>query len=153
MGISAQLHRQRTGLNYSNLWVKKTSNQGKTFPFKFYSLFLQKIGLFLSNSLSINVGLFIFLSQIACFFYNVSDPILSSLFGIFTTVFSINAAQFTLIYGYATLNISTMIFYTMISFFTRFDNSKTFIKFFSYKLLDMLTHGDVHPHLGPLNFF
>ena len=149
MGISPQLYRQRIGLNSVNFRTKTTTNVGNTFSFQLCTFLQKKSRLFFLNSLSINTSFFVCFSQIVSACLNIPDPISTALISILTVVFCINITQFLLINGYAFLINLTRLFYAIILFFTWMDNSESFIKFFSYKMLDMLTHGDIEVHPGP----
>ena len=150
MNIPIQLHRQRIGL-YANIRVKNGSHSNQNLLNLLYIFISFKIRLAFLNSLSINTSLFVFLSQVITCKTNFEaiDPALASILGLLILVCCINLTQFTLIYSYIFLVKSTHIFYICIAFLLKIDKLELFMNFYFYKHLEMLTHGDIHPHPGP----
>ena len=155
MPASAESHRQQIGYFYTNSSARvcKPNKISRLFCQVFSDNILLKCKTFIKNSLSIDTNLFVLLSM---FFYTALDtpePISTSVISILLTTFCINMCQFLIINTYSLLSRSTCAFYSLMAVFANL-NSLEFITFTYYhKLLDILTHGDIHPNPGPPPLF
>ena len=155
--IPIEQYRQQIGLFNSNVRVKNSPHPNQCYRnllkltlCLLFCLFT-KIKLFFSNSLSLNTNCFVLFSQIIMHTTNFmsSEPILSSIISLFLLIICINFIQLLLIYTYTCLVRSTQIFYICITILFKLNKLELFLKFYHYKHLDLLTHGDIHPHPGP----
>ena len=146
MTISSQLFRQRIGLFNSNS-VKYRSKNVESKKSNLFEFCSQKCTLLLLNILSINIDTFVLVSILFSYFFESPDPLLSSLIGTFTPIFCINLLQFSLIQAYSHLVMATRFFFT-ISILLDHVNLLEICVFFYYKILIILTHGDVHTNPG-----
>ena len=112
-----------------------------------------KISTFAKNSLSVHTNLFVLIAQILSSIHDPIDPIKSPLFGIFFTVFSINMCHFSLVNLYPLLINMTQTFYYIVALLNHFDKLDLFIEFYYYKMIDLLTHGDIETNPGPPSLF
>ena len=108
-----------------------------------------KISTFAKNSLSVHTNLFVLIAQILSSIHDPIDPIKSPLFGIFFTVFSINMCHFSLVNLYPLLINMTQTFYYIVALLNHFDKLDLFIEFYYYKMIDLLTHGDIETNPAP----
>jgi len=64
-------------------------------------------------------------------------------------IYAINALQFLLIQSLYISTIIVQICYNFFAFSIQFSTPELFLKFFLYKFLELLRHGDIEPHPGP----
>ena len=146
--ISIQAYRQQIGLfNINSMkFNTKNSQNASNMASACFLWLVRKLLFFLTNVLSVNTDTFVLLSTLSCHVYS-----LNPLFAPFSTLFAaylINSFQFLLIHGYYWLVKSTYLFYASIQVLHHHDLVDT-ASFFYYKMLIMLTNGDIHPNPGP----
>ena len=149
MNISVESHRMRIGLFSSNR-PQKCIKPSATNPFiTFKTFFILKLTTFFMNSLTVSPNIFILLLELVACILDSLDPIFNALVGLLVLIYAINAFQFLLIHSYVITAIFFQTSYDFFVFSAQFSQSDLFTKFFLYKMLEMLTHGDIEPHPGP----
>ena len=149
MNISIELHRMRIGIFSSNRPPKCIKISSKH-PFMFLITFLfSKFTIFLKNSLTLNPNVFILLLELVASISVSIDPLFNALASLMVVIYAINALQFLLIQSLYISTIIVQICYNIFAFSIQFSTPELFLKFFLYKYLELLRHGDIEPHPGP----
>ena len=153
MPVSAESHWQQTGFfnTNSSARVNKPTKISRSFCQSFSGHILFKCKTFIKNSLSIGTNLFVLFSMLFYTALDTPDPISTSVNSVLLTTFCINTFQFFIINIYSLLSRTTYAFYSLMAISAHLNSLEFITLTYYHKLLDILTHGDIHPNPAPLS--